>query len=69
MLQRLARELLVADDKAEMAVLVAGYLIDFVEGGKLVAQVDKAQGLAFAAQFKLQELSVEGESLIYITNL
>src|SRR5262249_44937559 len=58
--QRTAHRVLVVDHESKMTAVVGGLGAAFLQREELIAQVDEGRGLALAAQFELEQTTVEG---------
>src|ERR1700693_3290081 len=64
--QRLADCVLVVDHQSKMAAVISGLRAALLEREELVAQIDEGRRSAFAPKFKIEQLTVEPESLFDI---
>src|SRR5262249_50599588 len=67
--QRAAHRVLVVDHETEMAAVVGALDAALLQREKLIAQIDERRGLALAAQFELEQASVERQRLLDIADL
>jgi len=66
--QRFADRILVVDHQSEMAPVVCRLGMTFLKRQELIAQIDKGGSSAFAPQFKVDQSTIEGQSLADVTD-
>src|SRR4026209_506951 len=66
--QRFADRILVVDHKSEMAPVVCRLGTTFLKRQELIAQIDKGGSSALAPQFKVEQSTIEGQSLADVTD-
>src|SRR5262249_50281493 len=67
--QRAADRVLVVDHETEMTAVVGGLGAAFLQREELIAQIDERRGLALAAQFEVEQASIECQRLLDIADL
>src|SRR6185369_11962759 len=67
--KRLANRLLVVNDKAEVASVVARLLPPRLQCQELVAQIDERHAVVTAAQCEVEQAAIEGQSLANVSDL
>jgi hypothetical protein len=66
--QRFADRILVVDHKSKMAPVVSRLGTTFLERQELIAQIDEGGSSALAPQFKVEQSTIEGQSLVDVTD-
>src|SRR5262249_47027798 len=67
--QRAAHRVLVVDHEAKMTAVVGGLGAALLQREELITQIDERRGLALAAQFEVEQASVECQRLLDIADL
>src|SRR5262249_15930819 len=67
--QRAAHRVLVVDHETKMTAVVGGLGAALLQREELVAQIDEGRGLALAAQFEVEQATVECQRLLDIADL
>ena len=63
-----ANRLFVIDDEAEMSPVVRRLRSACLKGQELIAEIDEGHGVALAAQFEVEQATVEGERLVDVAD-